>query len=28
VSGGYERSKATDDILDFGNYAIERAHAR
>ena len=27
LSGGYERSKARDDILDFGNYAIERSHA-
>jgi hypothetical protein len=27
VSGGYERSKASDEILDFGNYAIERSQA-
>ena len=27
LSGGYERSKATDELLDFGNYAIERSHA-
>jgi hypothetical protein len=27
LSGGYERAKATDEILDFGNYAIERSHA-
>lgn len=27
LSGGYDRSKATDEILDFGNYAIERTHA-
>ena len=27
VGGGYERSKATDEILDFGNYAVERTHA-
>ena len=27
LSGGYERSKADDEILDFGNYAIERSNA-
>ena len=27
LSGGYERSKADDEILDFGNYAIERSTA-
>ena len=27
LSGGYDRSNATDEILDFGNYAIERSHA-
>ena len=27
ISGGYERSKASDEILDFGNYAIERTNA-
>jgi hypothetical protein len=27
LSGGYERSKADDEILDFGNYAIERTNA-
>ena len=27
LSGGYERSKARDELLDFGNYAIERSHA-
>jgi hypothetical protein len=27
LSGGYERSKAQDEILDYGNYAIERSHA-
>jgi hypothetical protein len=27
LSGGYERSKATDEILDYGNYAVERSHA-
>ena len=27
LSGGYERAKASDDLLDFGNYAIERTHA-
>ncbi len=27
VNGGYERSRNRDDILDFGNYDIERGHA-
>jgi hypothetical protein len=27
LSGGYERAQARDEILDFGNYAIERSHA-
>jgi hypothetical protein len=27
LSGGYERSKAEDEILDYGNYAIERSTA-
>ena len=27
VSGGHERSKATDEILDYGNYRIERSNA-
>ena len=26
LSGGYERGKARDEILDFGNYNIERSH--
>jgi hypothetical protein len=27
LSGGYERAKARDEILDFGNYNVERSHA-
>jgi hypothetical protein len=27
LSGGYERAKATDQVLDYGNYATERSHA-
>ena len=27
LSGGYERSRNRDDILDFGNFSIDRAHA-
>jgi hypothetical protein len=27
LSGGYERARARDEILDFGNYATERSHA-